>query len=247
MTKKLCELFNCNRFFRLITIFFGSIALYVIFDFILDPFASLTISAMMWMLVQFSPNLSVVIKRSQMKRAEWKNFLFVKRLAMKMGLRKFLEKERQSALVDLDEIAISVAGRIYFGIKHFKTLSRAAKKAAAAHELAHMKDRKRAIFMLILPVGIYLGAFLLTLAAGQSTILNLVWASIFFMFFPFSLEYILWTDEFKADKESAKHTSLNSILSLLRNEELLNHECSCSTHPPISDRIEKLLELKRML
>jgi len=182
-----------------------------------------------------------------MKRAEWKNFLFVKRLAMKMGLKKFLKKERQSALVDLDEIAISVAGRIYFGKEHFETLGRAAKKAAAAHELAHMKYKKSVIIMLIFPIGIYLGTFLLMLVVGQSAILNLVWASAFFMFFPFSLEYVLWTDEFKADQESAKHTNLNSILSLLRNEKLLNHECSYSTHPPISDRIKKLLELKSRL
>ncbi len=199
------------------------------------------------MLVQFSPNLSVIFKRSQMKRAEWKNFLFVKRLATKMGLKKFLKKERQSALVDLDEIAISVAGRIYFGKENFKILGRGAKKAAAAHELAHMKHKKRVIIMLIFPVGIYLGTFLLTLVMGQSGILNLIWASVFFMSFPFSLEYVLWTEEFKADKESAEHTNLNSILSLLRNEKLLNHKCSYSTHPPTSDRIKKLLELKRGL
>ncbi|MFX0096604.1 MAG: M48 family metalloprotease [Candidatus Hodarchaeota archaeon] len=247
MIRKLCWFFNCSRFFRLITIFFGSIALYFIFSFFVSPFVSLNISTMIWMLLQFGPNLSVIIKRSQMKRAEWKNFLFVKKLAMKMGLKRFLKKERQSALVDLDEIAISVSGRIYFGKEHFKILGRAAKRAAAAHELAHMKHKKRVIIMLTLPIGIYSVTFLLTLVSGQSAILNLVWASVFFAFFPFSLEYVLWTDEFKADQESAKHTNLNSILSLLRNEKLQNHECSYSTHPPISDRIRRLLELKSRL
>lgn len=242
MTRRLCDLFNCNRFFRLAVILFGSLVLYLIFGLFVASTVSLNISVMIWMLIQFSPNLTLIISRSQIKKAEWKNFEFVKRLAMRMGLEGFLRQEKQSALVDLDEIVISIRGKIYFGKEHFKTLSRAAKKAAAAHELSHMKSRRRMAIMLFLPIGMYLGTVLSLSIVGRSTVWNLLLAFMFFASFPFSVEQILWTDEFRADQESARQTNLKSILSLLRNEGLINHNCSYSTHPPVSDRISKLLE-----
>lgn len=257
------DLLTCNRRFRLATL---SIVSYIIYfslekplktQFSINPF-SLPISLGIGLILQNYHSILFFLKtKKEAKEIEWKNFPFIRKLAIEMGLKNFQYKEKQSGLINTDRVAFCYKNGVIFGRKFFNLLTKEQRKAIAGHELAHMiNEKKHTLYIFSSMLGPSILSVFIWILFFQMLAFSKLYILLFKLIFPlitfptilFTIEYILHKREFECDKLSAKYTDPDALVTAYKNKKVFPEKdwnCTTTSHPPFSERVKRLEKLKK--